>query len=512
MTTAPAPGAFSHGGTMADLVQYRSTPDESLDCLYLATAEGASPVAGLALAAGEAKPIAKVVAELKVRGVEGEVLVTASPAKGFQRIACFGIGKAAEFSLHALRKLLRRVLEQAGRNHEYQIAVALPFSPCDVDPEEARALALAELALADYRFDRFRSRPDESTKVDTVHVVRLEGEDEAALDAALLRAQRLDTLVRLARDLGNRPGNDLTPGRFAAELSEMFYKSPVRVTVMGPKELEKEGLRGVLAVGSGSAQEPCMVRLEYRAKKPRSAIVLVGKGVTFDAGGISLKPAADMAAMKHDMAGAAAVVAAMREVAEDQPPLKVVGLVPLVENLPSGSALKPGDIVALANGTTVEVDNTDAEGRIILADAMAYAERFNPDVLVDLATLTGACRVALGHELAGLFCNDDELAARLDALGRRTGDRVWRMPLLPEFRELLRSEWADLKNSSGAVGGLPASAAFLSRFVPEGVRWAHLDIAGVAHLPKGHNGLPAGATGFGVRLLTSLLEEQAAKA
>ncbi len=497
---------------MADLVQYRSTPDEGLDCLYLATAEGVTPLDGLALDKAEHKAIAKTVHELGVRGHEGEVLVTASPVKGFQRIACFGIGKADSFTVNIMRKLLRRVLEQAGKNREYQIAVALPFAPRDVDPAQGRSVALAELALADYRFDRFRSRPDEATKVDGVHVVPLAGENEADLDALLGHAQRVDELVRLARDLGNRPGNDLTPERFAADVVEMFTKSSVRVTVMGRKELEKDGLRGILAVGSGSVQEPCLLRLEYRAKKPRAAVVLVGKGVTFDSGGISIKPAAEMGEMKHDMAGAAAVVAAMRAVAEDQPPLKVVGLVPLVENLPSGSAVKPGDILTMFNGLTVEVDNTDAEGRLILADAMAYAAHFNPDVMVDLATLTGACCIALGNELAGLFANDDALAAQIETLGRRTGDRAWRLPLLPEYREHLKSEWADMKNAGGRIGSLPSSAAFLERFVPDGVRWAHLDIAGVAHLPRGHNGLPAGATGFGVRLLLALLEDIAEKA
>jgi leucyl aminopeptidase len=492
---------------MADLVKYRLTPDEVLDCLYLATAEGVSPVAGLALGGAEGKTVAKAVAELQSRGVDGEVLVTAGPTKSFRRIACFGIGKASEFGVHRLRRLLRRVLEQAGRNREYQIAVAIPFAPVDVERDDARAFVLTELALADYRFDRFRSRPDEATKIDGVHVVPLDGEADADLDTLLERARRVDELVRLARDLGNRPGNDLTPSRFAAELVTMFVKSPVRVTVMTRRELEKDGLRGILAVGGGSVEEPCLVRLEYRAKKPRVAVALVGKGVTFDSGGISLKPAADMGEMKHDMAGAAAVVAAMRAVASEAPPLKVVGLVPLVENLPSGSAVKPGDILSMTNGMTVEVDNTDAEGRLILADAMAYAARFNPDIMVDLATLTGACRIALGHELAGMFANDDELAARLERLGRRTGDRMWRMPLLPEYRELIRSEWADVKNSVGRAGSLPGSAAFLERFVPDGVRWAHLDIAGVAHLPKGHNGLPAGATGFGVRLLLALLED-----
>ncbi len=497
---------------MADLIPFWSAPGEPLDCLYLVTAEGTQPLEGLVLPGSNHKTISRAVTELGVRGVEGEVLVTASPTREFRRIACFGIGKAEDFTVHSLRRMVRRVLEQAGRNREYQIAVALPVSPRDLDPHESRTVTLVELALADYRFDRFRSRPDESTKVDGVHVVPLKGENEKELGGMLEHARRVDALVRLARDLGNRPGNDLTPETFSNEVSTMFARSPVRVTVMGRKELEKDGLRGILAVGQGSVQEPRLVRLEYRAKKPRAAIVLIGKGVTFDAGGISLKPAADMAEMKHDMAGAAAVVAAMRAVAQDQPPLKVVGLMPLVENLPSGSALKPGDILKLSNGTTVEVMDTDAEGRLLLADTMAYAGRFHPDVMVDLATLTGACKIALGSELAGLFASDDDLARQLERLGRHTGDRVWRLPLLPEYRDLLRSEWADIKNIGGRWGSLPASASFLSRFVPEKVRWAHLDIAGVADVPKSHNGLPPGATGFGVRLLLALLEELAAKA
>jgi leucyl aminopeptidase len=494
---------------MADLEFYRYAPDNDLDCLYVAAAEGSNPLDGLALGGPDGKAVAKVLSELGVRGAEGEVLVTASPVKGFRRVACFGVGRTDDFTVTALRKLLRRVLEQAGRNREYQIAVALPYAPRDVEAADARLLAITELALADYRFDRFRSRRDEATKVDGVHVVPLKGESEKDLRGLLARAQLMDERIRLARDLGNRPGNDLTPSRFAAELQALFAKSSVRVTVMNPAELAKEGMNGILAVGQGSAEPPCLVRLEYRAKKPRAALVFAGKGVTFDSGGISIKPAADMAEMKHDMAGAAAVVAAMRSVAADEPPLKVVGLLPLVENLPSGSAVKPGDIVTMANGLTVEVNDTDAEGRIILGDAMAYSAKFNPDVLLDLATLTGACRIALGSEVAGMFANDDALAAQITGLGRRTGDRVWRMPLLPEYRELLRSEWADMKNSGGRVGSLPSSAAFLSRFVPEGVRWAHLDIAGVAHLSRAHNGLPPGATGFGVRLLLALIADYA---
>lgn len=494
---------------MADLLQYRSAPDEALDCLYLAVAAGQKPLAGLDLPGSDRSKVEKALADLGVRGLEGEVLVTASPVRSFQRLACFGIGKAEAFNVLALRKLLRRVLEQAGHNHEYQIAVGIPVPLHDVAQGESRAVTLAELALADYRFDRFRSRPDEATKVDGVHVVPLAGESEEELAEKLATAQRIDTLVRLARDLGNRPPNDLTPSTFAAELGQLFAGSPVRVTAMGRKDLDKEGLRGVLAVGSGSAEEPRLVRLEYRAKKPKRAVVLVGKGVTFDGGGFVARPPQDLVRTKYDVAGAAAVAAAMKTVAEDEPPLKVVGLLPIVENVPAGAALRPGDIVTLADGTTVEVGDANAEGRLLVADALAYAARFHPDIIVDLATLSSGCAEALGHEMAGMFANDDALAAQLEALGRRTGDRVWRLPLPIDARGVLESDWADLRNTPVSGGSLPASAAFLHHFVPEGVHWVHLDLGGVGHLPFHHNGLPAGATGFGVRLLTAFLRDLA---
>lgn len=497
---------------MADLLQYRSAPEEPLDCLYLAAAAGRDPLEGLDLPGGDRARVERALADLGVRGLEGEVLVTASPVKSFHRIACFGIGKAETFNVLSLRKLLRRVLEQAGRNREYQIAVGIPVPLCDVESGQARAVTLAELALADYRFDRFRSRPDEATKVDGVHVVPITGESDVELAGMLSAAQRVDTLVRLARDLGNRPPNDLTPSTFAGELRQLFAGSAVRVTVMGRKDLEKEGLQAVLAVGGGSSEEPCLVRLEYRAKKPRAAVVLVGKGVTFDSGGMAPKLAREIVRSKYDVAGAAAVAAAMRTVAEDEPALKVVALLPIVEHVPSGNALRPGDIVTMVNGTTVEIENADAEGRLLVADALGYAARFHPDVMIDLATLSSGCAEALGHEVAGMFANDDALASQLEVLGRRTGDRVWRLPLSIDHRDALESDWADLRNAPQVGGSLPASAAFLRHFVPAGVRWAHLDLSGVGHLPVRHNGLPAGATGFGVRLLTAFLLELAGKA
>ena len=494
---------------MARLSVWRGAAARPLDGLYLLAGEGETALDGLALPAALRRALARELERTGFAGRDGELLAAAGPTTAFRRVVALGLGTPGDVTLSSLRKGLRRLLEQATRQGDRAIAVAVGVAPGDVEAAQARAVTLVELALADYTFDRFRARRRNGAPVNRVHVVPARGENSVRLAGLVRDAERTAARVRLARDLGNRPGNDLTPARFAQEIRTLFRGSRVRVTVMRRRQLEQAGLAGVVAVGAGSAHEPCLVSLEHRPARPRATVVLVGKGVTFDAGGISLKPPADMASMKHDMAGAAAVAAAMRGVAERRPALRVVALLPLVENLPSGSAMRPGDILRLHSGVTVEVDDTDAEGRIILADALAHAARYRPDVLVDVATLTGACRIALGHELAGLFCNDDGLAERLERLGRATGEEVWRLPLRAGYRELLKSEVADLKNTGGRWGSLPASAAFLERFVPPGARWAHLDIAGVGHVGRSVNGLLPGATGFGVRLLGALLDELA---
>jgi leucyl aminopeptidase len=236
-------------------------------------------------------------------------------------------------------------------------------------------------------------------------------------------------------------------------------------------------------------------------------VVLIGKGVTFDSGGISLKPGKGMGDMKFDMAGGATVIGVMRAVAELELPIKVVGLVPTAENMPSGTAIRPGDIITTSSGKTVEVDNTDAEGRLLLADALHYAARFNPEIIIDFATLTGACVVALGHEAAGIMGNDPELLATLSSIGEKVGERVWPLPNYDEYLSYLSSDWADMKNAGDRWGGAVTAGIFLKQFVPEKASWAHIDIAGVGYLEKVHNGLPKGATGFGVVLATTFLQE-----
>ncbi len=492
---------------MADLYQFREAPEEPLDCLYILQCSGSDPIDSLDLSAKDRKALKQKVKALAPRGEDGEIISGECPLPVSRRVTFVGLGEESRLTHGRLRSGLRRAVRQATRNREYQIGLAIPVRVHGMSDAESRVFALREASLADYTFDHFKSKKNEFDKIDGLHIVPLAGESEEDLEARLDRVRMLRGAVQTARDLANRPSNDLTPEALCAVAKEVSEEvSGLRVTILTKKELQKEKMGGILAVAQGSAEEPRMLILEHRPKKPKKSVVLVGKGVTFDAGGISIKPAKGMEWMKYDMSGAATVVAVMRAVAQLELPIKVVGLVPAAENLPSGTALKPGDIITTSSGKTVEVDNTDAEGRLLLADALHYADKFNPDVILDYATLTGACVVALGHEAAGIMGNDDELINTLVKLGETTGERVWRLPLYEEYLGYLKSEWADLKNTGSRWGGAVTAGVFLQQFVPEKVSWAHLDIAGVGYSEKEHNGLPIGAAGFGVVLTITYLE------
>ncbi len=497
-------GALQH---MADLYQFRTGSEEPLDCLYVLTSSSGDPLDRLELTAKDKKSLKAKAKALAPRGEEGELISGECPLALARRITFVGVGEERTLSHGKLRATLRKVIHQAARNREYQIGLALPVKIHGLSDGESRLFAILEAALADYTFDHFKSKKNEFDKIDGIHFIPLAGEAEEDLEPRLEKVRLLGGAVRIARDLGNRPGSDLTPEALASAARDLAEEGQgVRVTILGPKELTKEKMGGILNVAKGSAEEPRLIVLEHRPKKPKKSIVLVGKGITFDAGGISLKPPKGMEWMKYDMAGAAAVLAVMRAVGSMDLPIKVVGLVPAAENLPSGTALKPGDVITLSNGKTVEVDNTDAEGRLLLADALAYSAKFNPDVVIDLATLTGACVVALGHEAAGIMGNDRELIDTLVSLGEEVGERVWPLPLYDEYLEYLKSPWADIKNAGSRWGGPVTAGMFLQQFVPENVSWTHLDIAGVGYLEHEHNGLGRGATGFGVVLLLSYLE------
>jgi leucyl aminopeptidase len=319
-----------------------------------------------------------------------------------------------------------------------------------------------------------------------------------AVQQGLARGQAIAAGVRLARELGNRPGNHCTPSMLADQAKQLGREQGLSVEVLDRKAIEKLGMGSFAAVAQGSAEPPRFIVLRYQGgAKNKAPIVLVGKGITFDSGGISIKPAAEMDEMKFDMGGAASVLGTLRAVAELKPKINVVGLIAACENLPSGSALKPGDVITSLSGQTIEVLNTDAEGRLVLCDALTYAERLKPAVVVDMATLTGACVVALGHHNSGIFSADDALAAELLAAGRDALDPCWRMPLEDEYDEALKSNFADMANVGPRAGGAITAAMFLRRFTGK-YRWAHLDIAGTAW----KSGAAKGGTGRPVPLLT----------
>jgi leucyl aminopeptidase len=339
------------------------------------------------------------------------------------------------------------------------------------------------------------------------------------LAPAVERGARWAEAACLARDLINTPGQDLVPERLATRAREIGRDTGARVEVLGVPQLERLGMGAVLAVGRGSVHPPRFIVLDRPARGTGAArgrtraggptIVLIGKGVTFDTGGISIKPRENMHRMKYDMAGAAAVLGVFSALPDLDLPPRVVGLIPSSENMPGGRALKPGDVVRSMDGTTIEVTNTDAEGRLLLADALGYARRFAPVAVVDLATLTGAITLALGHLAAGLFTGDEALASELAAAAEASGERVWRMPLWDDYAPEMRSDTADILNSSGMREGAACQAAiFLKRFAG-GMPWVHLDIASTAWAPVDRAHEPRGATGWGVRLLLEWLSRRA---
>ncbi|MCK8783466.1 leucyl aminopeptidase [Roseomonas sp. NAR14] len=372
-------------------------------------------------------------------------------------------------------------------------------------PAQAADLALGA-ALRAYRFDRYRTREKDEDKPKLVRL-GIAVADRAAADSAWGTRRPVAHGVHLTRDLVSEPPNVLNPAELA-DRCRALERLGVEVEVLGPEAMKRLGMGALLGVAQGSLNEPRLVVMQWKGAGGQGGkpVAFVGKGVTFDTGGISIKPAAGMEDMKYDMAGAGTVIGLMAALAGRQAKVDAVGLVGLVENMPSGNAQRPGDVVTTMSGQTVEVINTDAEGRLVLADVIWYGEeRFQPRAIVDLATLTGAIIIALGNEHAGLFSNDDALATELQAAGRATGETLWRMPLGDAYDKQIRSEIADMKNVGGRPGGSISAAQFIQRFVggKAGARtpWAHLDIAGTAWATKDHPTTPKGATAFGVRLL-----------
>ena len=378
--------------------------------------------------------------------------------------------------------------------------VVIEVSGLGFDADAAARVGLAA-ALRSWRYDRYRTKLKDKQKPTLDEVVIVGGGDGAAQRYAD-RWEPVYEGVSLTRELVTEPANIIYPESFVERVLASLEGTGVEIEVLDRAAMEKLGMGALLGVAQGSIREGRLLILKWNGRGEGQPLALVGKGVTFDTGGISIKPAAGMEAMKWDMGGAGAVAGAMKALARRKAKANVVGICGLVENMPSGSAQRPGDVVTTMSGQTVEVINTDAEGRLVLADALTYVQRnYKPETIVDLATLTGAILISLGHEYAGLFSNNDDLAAQLQHVGEESGDRLWRMPLGESFDRLIDSPIADIKNVGPREGGSITAAQFLQRFVENGVRWAHIDMAGKAWSDKPGNTYDKGATGFGVRLL-----------
>ncbi len=454
--------------------------------------------------------VQELLSEGDFRGKLNETsLLYAPQGAPVKRVLVLGLGKASEFDLERVRQVAATAANKARSLGVASYCTILHGAgAAGLDPAAA-AQALAEgTYLSQYRFEEHRSEPDqdeERTELEAVSVIVLKQEQLEAVQAGLQVGTAVAEAVIWARNWVNQPANFATPALLADAARKLAESKGLRAQLLGPVEMRELGMGALLGVAQGSNQEPRFVILEHNPEGTQAApVVLVGKGITFDSGGISIKPSEHMEAMKGDMAGAATVIATMGAVADLGLPLRVVALIPATENLPSGSAFKPGDVLKTILGKTIEVISTDAEGRLVLADALGYAQQYKPEAIIDLATLTGACVVALGSVAAGLFSNNDSLAAKVEAAAQLTNEKVWRLPLWKEYAEQIKSPVADMKNTGGRPAGAITAAMLLSRFVAE-YPWAHLDVAGVTDSDKEMPYQPKGATGYGVRLLVQLL-------
>ena len=439
------------------------------------------------------------------------LLLHGGPQTAAERILLVGLGKESAFSLRSLRQISSSAVKFLAEKQLASFVLAFPQVPIKKAAFDEKVQAITEGALlADYRYNRYLPKEKEGQPVVLDHVTLLipASESIAAAKAAVATAEAIAAGVCFARDLVNAPGNLKSPEYLAMQAVSMAEQVGIKAKLLDQRELQRQGFGAMLGVAQGSIREPYLIVLEYLGgEKTDKPIALVGKGVVFDAGGISLKPAEKMDEMKMDMGGAAAVLGTIMTAAKMKLPANLVAVVPAVENLPSGSAIRPGDILTSLSGKTIEVLNTDAEGRLILADALTYVGLYEPRVVIDVATLTGAVIVGLGHCAAGVLGNHDGLIQQLLKAGESSGERLWQLPLWEEYSELIKSHFADVKNTGGRAAGTITAAAFLQKFADD-YRWAHLDIAGMAWEEGGKAGQPKGGTGFGVRVLFEYLRRE----
>jgi leucyl aminopeptidase len=453
--------------------------------------------------------ISSLIGRGEIKGKFGEVSIVHTLGKlpaGIVAIA--GLGRQQDFTVDKVRGATGESCRALRKFNCHKIATILHGTGIGGIELEASAEAIAEGALLGlYSFTKYKK--PEYEDIEEILVVIKEGDKVPILEVAIGKGKLVAEATNLARDMGNEPANYMTPSQMAEIAKEIASKHDLEFRVFDREGMEAMGMGALLGVARGSNQPPKLITLAYRGdERSEKALGFLGKGITFDSGGISIKPSEGMDEMKDDMAGAAAVMAALRAIAQLKPKINVTAIMPATENLPSGTALKPGDVLRAMNGKTIEVISTDAEGRLILADALSYARKLGLSPLVDLATLTGACRVALGLFYSGLFGNDQGWIDKVLRAAQRAGEKMWKMPLAEEYKEQIRSDIADIKNTGNRYGGAITAALFLAEFV-DNTPWVHLDIAGPRLSHKDGGYIVKGATGFGVRTLVELALSEA---
>jgi leucyl aminopeptidase len=427
------------------------------------------------------------------RGSRDETLHLTGASKGPRRLLLVGMGAVTD-----RRASLRRAATLAGRNAQRLGVGDMAWFSEQLTPEEIEAITVGLIA-GSWEYADLKTPPPEAERKKPLERAMILTTNTDDSRRGLTGGQAIGEGQSLARRLAMMPGNLCTPEYLSQTAADIAKRYTMEITVLGRREMEAEKMGSFLAVAQGTPQDPKLIALEYKGGRPNAKpIVLVGKGLCFDSGGISIKPAQGMEFMKFDMCGAAAVLGAFEALGRLQPNVNVVGIIGATTNMPSGTAMNPGDVVKAQNGKSIEIINTDAEGRLVLADCLSYAKRFDPDVVIDAATLTGACVIALGHTATGVFSGDDALIGEILAAGKRAGEPGWPLPLWDEYKELIKSDVADVKNSGGRPAGAVTAAMFLKEFA-EGYAWAHLDIAGTAYsesdlvtIPKGPTGVPTG--------------------
>jgi len=476
-------------------VSINSTPPAEVGTALLVVALPENPtLSGIAgLDAATQGALTRSIEMKDFRGSRDETLHLTGIAKGPRRLLLIGMGAVTD-----RRAAFRRAATLAARNaNRFGVGEMVWYSG-QITPEETESITIGLIAGA-WEYAELKTPAPEAERKKPLEKATILTSNTDDSRNGLASGQAIGSGQSLARRLAMMPGNLCTPDYLAQTAGEIAKRYGMGITVLGRKEMEAEKMGSFLAVAQGTPQEPKLIVLEYKGGKPNAKpVVLVGKGLCFDSGGISIKPAQGMEFMKFDMCGGAGVLGTFEALGQLALPVNVIGIVGATTNMPSGTAMNPGDVVKAQNGKSIEIINTDAEGRLVLADCLSYAKRFDPDVVIDAATLTGACVIALGHTASGVFSTDEALIAEILAAGKRAGEPAWPLPMWDDYKDLIKSDVADVKNSGGRPAGAVTAAMFLKEFA-EGYPWAHLDIAGTAYsesdlvtIPKGPTGVPTG--------------------